>query len=82
MIQLSGADTFAALVSGSGSLTEGYLYTVEAVEDFLDRLAPDGILSYSRPSFAPPRETLKLVATAAAGCSAPAGSPIPAPTSR
>ncbi len=64
VIQLSGADTFAALVSGSGSLTEGYLYTVEAVSDFLARLAPGGILSYSRPYFVPPRETLKLVATA------------------
>jgi spermidine synthase len=64
VIQLSGADTHAALVSGSGSLTEGYLYTVEAVGDFLDRLAPRGVLSYSRPFFVPPRETMKLVATA------------------
>ncbi len=65
VIQLSGADTFAALASGSGSLTEGYLYTVEAVADFLSRLEPSGVLSYSRPYFTPPRETLKLVATAA-----------------
>jgi hypothetical protein len=65
LIQLSGADTFAALVSGSGSLTEGYLYTHEALADFLSRLAPGGILSFSRPYFTPPRETLKLVATAA-----------------
>jgi len=65
LIQLSGADTFAALVSGSGSLTEGYLYTKEALADFLNRLAPSGVLSFSRPYFTPPRETLKLVATAA-----------------
>jgi predicted membrane-bound spermidine synthase len=64
VIQLSGADTFAALVSGSGSLTEGYLYTREALADFLGRLAPGGVLSFSRPYFTPPRETLKLIATA------------------
>ena len=64
LIQLSGADTFAALMSGSGSLTEGYLYTREALADFLARLAPGGVLSFSRPYFTPPRETLKLVATA------------------
>lgn len=66
VIQLSGADTHAALMSGSGSLTEGYLYTVEAVSDFLRRLRPGGVLSFSRPFFVPPRETLKLIATAEA----------------
>jgi len=66
VIQLSGADTHAALMSGCGSLTEGYLYTVEALSDFLGRLRPGGVLSFSRPFFVPPRETLKLIATAEA----------------
>jgi hypothetical protein len=60
-IQLSGVDTFAALSSGAYALAEAYLYTVEAVGDFLDHLAPGGLLSYSRYEFEPPRETIRNV---------------------
>ena len=63
VIQLSGVDTFAALSGGSFVLSESYLYTVEAIEDLLNHLNREGILSYSRWLFNPPRETLKLVAT-------------------
>jgi spermidine synthase len=63
VIQLSGVDTFAALSGGSFVLTESYLYTTEAIEDLLHHLRGEGILSYSRWLFDPPRETLKLVAT-------------------
>lgn len=59
VIQLSGVDTFAALSSGAFALAEAYLYTVEAVEEFFDRLAPGGILSYSRYYLDPPRETIR-----------------------
>jgi len=58
-IQLSGVDTYAALSSGAFALAEAYLYTVEAVESFFDRLQPGGILSYSRYLFDPPRETIR-----------------------
>jgi SAM-dependent methyltransferase len=63
VIQLSGVDTFAALSSGAYALTENYLYTVEAMQDLLDRLAPGGVLSIARWLFEPPRETLRLVST-------------------
>ena len=63
IIQLSGVDTFSALASGAYALAENFLYTVEASHDFLHRLNPDGIVSYSRWFFDPPRETLRLVAT-------------------
>lgn len=45
VIQLSGVDTFSALSNGAYVLAEAHLYTVEAIDDLLDRLAPDGVLS-------------------------------------
>ena len=64
VIQLSGVDTYTALASGAYALTENYLYTREAIEDGLDHLTEQGILSYSRWLFSPPRETLRLAVTA------------------
>ncbi|MFQ5506215.1 MAG: hypothetical protein ACE5F1_15705, partial [Planctomycetota bacterium] len=65
LIQLSGVDTYTALSTGAYTLSESYLYTREAVEDFLHALRPEGILSYSRIAFPDrPRETLRLAATA------------------
>ncbi|MEE9269028.1 MAG: hypothetical protein V3V49_02095 [Candidatus Krumholzibacteria bacterium] len=64
VIQLSGVDTFSALASGAYALSENYLYTREAISDFLGHLSEDGVLSFSRWLFTPPRETLRLVVTA------------------
>jgi len=64
VIQLSGVDTFTALASGAYALSENYLYTEEAIGDFLDHLSSDGVLSFSRWLFTPPRETLRLAVTA------------------
>ncbi len=64
VIQLSGVDTFSALASGAYALAENYLYTMEAVSLFLDHLSPNGVLSFSRWLFTPPRETLRLAVTA------------------
>lgn len=58
-IQLAGVDTFAALSSGAFALAEAYVYTVDAVEAFMDRLAPGGVLAYSRYIMKPPRETIR-----------------------
>jgi MFS family permease len=63
VIQLSGVDSFTALSSGAYTLSESYLYTVEAVRDLLERLRPDGYVSFSRFFMnAPrkPRESLRL----------------------
>jgi hypothetical protein len=65
LIQLSGVDTYTALANGAYTLSESYLYTKEAISEFLDGLTPDGILSYSRIVFPDkPRETLRLAMTA------------------
>ena len=39
-IVMSGVDTFSALNSGAYVLSENYLYTVEAIEDYLSALKP------------------------------------------
>ena len=65
LIQLSGVDTYTALSSGAYTLSESYLYTTEALEELLEALEPDGLLSYSRVAFLDnPRETLRLALTA------------------
>jgi len=63
VIQLSGVDTFTALSSGAYALSENFLYTREAMRDYWNHLTDDGILSFSRWLFDPPRETLRLVTT-------------------
>jgi hypothetical protein len=64
-IQISLVDTFAASTSGAYSLMEGFLYTVEAFEDYLARLEPHGFVTITRWLSPPPRETLKVVTVAA-----------------
>ena len=64
-LQMSGTDTYSALSSGSYIFSESYLYTVEAFEDFFEHIEDDGIITVIRFRFEPPREAVKLVATAA-----------------
>jgi hypothetical protein len=46
LIQLTGVDTLAALSTGAYVLAESYLYTVEAMRDYLARLSDDGMVSF------------------------------------
>jgi hypothetical protein len=76
LIQVSLLDSFSASASGQYALSENHLYTVEALGEFMQQLAPGGFLSITRWIKLPPRDTLKLFATAidalrAAGISAP-----------
>lgn len=64
LIQLSLIDAFNASASGLYALNEDYLYTIEALKLYLGNLAPGGILSLTRWVKMPPRDTLKLFATA------------------
>jgi spermidine synthase len=45
VVQLAAVDTFAATGAGALALVEHSLYTVEAYEDYYDRLSDDGILA-------------------------------------
>jgi SAM-dependent methyltransferase len=64
LIQMSGVDTWAALSSGAYVLSENFLYTVEAIQEYYKHLKPDGILSVGRFTLDPPRESLRLVSIA------------------
>jgi len=66
VIQIPLLDSFAAAATGTLSLSESTLYTVEAVEIYLRHLAPNGILAITRWLKLPPRDSLKLFATARA----------------
>ncbi len=45
VINFTGVDTITASATGAYLLSEGYLYTVEAFEDYFDHLAPGGVVS-------------------------------------
>jgi len=65
LVQVALVDSFAAAAAGTHALAESYLYTVEAVEEMLEHLAPGGFLAFTRWLDVPPRDALKLLATAA-----------------
>ena len=70
VIQMSGVDSYTALSGGAYTLSESYLYTIEAVQDFYEHLKPDGIVSYSRFMQKAPmaaRESLRLANIACEG---------------
>lgn len=63
VIVMHAVDTYAASSSGAYSLSESYLYTVEAFRDFYSKLSPQGLLAMRRWLFYPPRENLRLFTT-------------------
>ncbi len=64
LIDLGLLDAFGAGAAGLTSVHESTLYTVEAFEAYLRRLRPGGLLAVTRWLTLPPRDALKLVATA------------------
>lgn len=64
LIQLALVDAFNASASGLYALNESYLYTVEALQLYLTHLESEGYLALTRWIKLPPRDTLKLFATA------------------
>ena len=66
LIQVALLDAFGSSAAGLGSLGENPLYTIEAFDAYLDRLAPGGLLALTRWVSLPPRDSLRLFATAVA----------------
>ncbi len=64
LIQIALLDSFSASSAGLYALSENYLYTVEALSQYLQSLQPGGILSITRWTRSPPRDGLKIFATA------------------
>jgi hypothetical protein len=48
LLQISLIDSWAATAAGAFSLSENYLYTIEALRLYLRKLSPAGVLSISR----------------------------------
>ncbi|MCW8930324.1 MAG: SAM-dependent methyltransferase [Gammaproteobacteria bacterium] len=69
LIQISLMDSFNASASGLYALNESYLYTVEALQLYLEHLNQDGYLAISRWVKTPPRDTIKMFATAVSALS-------------
>jgi spermidine synthase len=63
LIVMHAIDTWTASSQGAYSLTENFLYTSEAMRDFLSRLREGGVVSIRRWLFWPPRENLRLFTT-------------------
>ena len=64
LIQVALLDSFGTASAGLYGLSENYLYTVEALQAYLHRLTPGGMLAVTRWLTLPPRDALKLFATA------------------
>ncbi len=63
LIILNGVDTFSGLSTGAYAYAESYLYTKDAVADYLNILKPNGIINFNRWFFGDlPREELRLFA--------------------
>jgi len=66
LIQLTGVDTLAALSTGAYVLSESYLYTTEAMREFVEHLNPGGLLSIVVADFGGftggfPRHTMRQI---------------------
>jgi len=61
LIVATMVDTWAATAAGAFALSENNLYTVEAFSDYLERLAPEGVLSMTRWHQSPPDQLLRLL---------------------
>ena len=64
LIQIALLDSVSASAAGTHALSESYLYTVEAFTDLYQHLTPGGIISITRWLKTPPRDLIRLFATA------------------
>ena len=60
VLQATLVDTWASTAAGAFALSENNLYTTDAFYDYLSHLTDDGLLTFTRWGFDPPRESLRL----------------------
>jgi hypothetical protein len=73
LIELALLDSYAMSAAGVQALNESPLYTIEALQAYLEHLTPGGVLAITRWLGNPPRDTLKLLVTAITALEARAG---------
>ncbi len=64
VLQATLVDTWASTAAGAFALSENNLYTTDAFYDYLSHLTGDGMLTFTRWGFDPPRESLRLITLA------------------
>jgi hypothetical protein len=64
VLQATLVDTWASTAAGAFALSENNLYTTDAFFDYLTHLTDDGVLTFTRWGFDPPRESLRLITLA------------------
>src|SRR5262249_52383322 len=64
VLQATLVDTWASTAAGAFALSENNLYTTDAFRDYLTHMTDDGVMSFTRWGFSPPRESLRLVVLA------------------
>lgn len=65
VVVINWVDSFAALSSGAYILSENYLYTLEAFQDYWHHLSDEGVINIIRWYYpVKPRETLRVFTTA------------------
>ncbi len=60
LIEIRMIDAAGSAASGLAAMHETYLYTVEAIQEFLNLLAPHGVLAISRWVTTPPGDVIKM----------------------
>lgn len=64
LLHIGLLDSFGASGAGVQSLNESYIYTVEALSEYIEHTKPGGIVAITRWLKLPPRDSLKLIGTA------------------
>jgi len=64
VLQLSGVDSVSGTPAAAHVFSENYLYTAEAMDLFLERMSPEGIINLMRTEYIPPKEMLRALVTA------------------
>ncbi len=64
LVEINSVDTLSALSTGAYVLSESYLYTADAVQDYLEHLEPGGIFAMAVGDYTvgghPPRHVMRL----------------------
>jgi len=63
IIQASGVDTLTAITTGGMSLVENYLYTTDAVRDYMRVLKPNGVVSLTHWREKPRQTGIRMFTT-------------------
>ncbi len=65
LITLGPALSFGSSAAGVHALNEDFMHTVEAYTSYIERLSDDGVLAITRWLMTPPRESVRVILTAA-----------------